>query len=56
MQGRKRDTDVEKGPVAAEGEGEGGVNWEGGTDMYTLPCVKQPASGKLLQSTGSSAQ
>ncbi|SBO33677.1 hypothetical protein ANAPC2_01422 [Anaplasma phagocytophilum] len=25
-------------------------------DIYTLPCVKQIASGKLLYSTGCSAQ
>ena len=42
--------------MATEGEGEGGVNWESGTNVYTLPCVKEPASGKLLQNTGSSAQ
>lgn len=22
-------------------KGEGGVNWEGGTDIYTQPCAKQ---------------
>lgn len=27
----------------------------GSTDIYTLPCVKQMASEKLLYSTGSSA-
>ena len=27
-----------------------------GIDMYSLPCVKQTASGKLLDSTGSSVQ
>ena len=31
------------------------MNWEIGTDTYTPPCVKQTASGKLLNSTGSSA-
>ena len=30
------------------GQGEGGMNWESGTDIYTLPCVKQAASGKAL--------
>ena len=38
------------------GEGEGGMNWEIGTDTYTPPCVKEIASGNLLYSTGSSAQ
>ena len=30
------------------------MNWEAETHIYTLPCVKQIASGKLLYSTGSS--
>ena len=29
----------------------GRMNWEIEFDMYTLPCVKQLASGKLLYST-----
>ena len=32
----------------------GGMNWEIRTDMYTLPCVKQTASGELLYSAWSS--
>ena len=32
------------------------MNWEIEMDMYTLPCVKQIASGNLLYSTGKSAQ
>ena len=36
--------------------GEGGKNWEIGIDIYTLPCVKQIASGNMLYSTGSSAR
>ena len=35
--------------------GEGGMNWEIRSDIDTLPCVKQIASGNLLYSTGSSA-
>ena len=35
---------------------EGGMKWEGNTDVYTLPCVKQAASRTLLHNTGSSAQ
>ena len=38
-----------------KGEGEGGMNWESGIDIYTPPWVKQIASGKLLYSRGSSA-
>ena len=34
----------------------GGINWEIGIDIFTLPCVKQIASGRLLHSTGSSAR
>ena len=39
------DTDVENRYVGTVGEGEGGVNWESGIDMYTLPYVNQTASG-----------
>ena len=31
------------------GEGENGMKWEIRIDMYTLPCVKQKASGNLLK-------
>ena len=31
--------------------GDGGMNWESGMDVYTLPCVKQIASGSLHYST-----
>ena len=37
------------------GEGGGGTSWESSVDMYTLPCVQQLASGKLLGRAGSSA-
>ena len=30
------------------GEDEGGMNWGIRTDIYTLPCVNQTASGSLL--------
>ena len=38
------------------GPWEGGANWENRNDIYTLPYVKQIASGKLLFSAGSSTQ
>ena len=38
------------------GGGEGGTNWEIRSDINTLLCVKQIASGNLLYSTGTSAQ
>ena len=31
------------------------MNWENSTDIYTLPYVKQAASGKLLYNTGNPA-
>ena len=37
-------------------EGDGETAWEIGTDIYTLPRVKQIASGTLLRNTGSSAR
>ena len=40
LQGRNRDTDVDKRHVDTGGEGEGGTNSEIRSDMYTLPCVK----------------
>ena len=36
-------------------EREGDMNWQHRTDIYTLPCVKQIANGKLLYNTGNSA-
>ena len=40
-----------------EGGGEEGeMNWESTTDMYTLQCIRQIASGDLLYSMGGSAQ
>ena len=38
------------------GEGESRTNWEMGTDIYTLSCVKQIASENLLYHPRSSAQ
>ena len=52
---QERDADVENGLVDTAGEGESGTNWEIRTDIYTLPRVKQIASGKVLYSTGCSA-
>ena len=41
LQGRNRDTGIEKALVDAAGEGEGGTNWEIRIDIHTPPCVKQ---------------
>ena len=32
------------------------MNWETGTDVYALPCIKEIPSRNLLCSTGSGAQ
>ena len=42
--------------VDTAGEEKGGMNWESSTETYTLPCVKQIASGRLLCNWGSSTQ
>ena len=49
-----RGADMESGFVNTGWEGVCGMNWEGGTDIYTLSCVKQITIGKLLYRTGSS--
>ena len=36
-------------------EEEGGMNLKSSIDIYTLPCVKQTARGKMLYNTGSPA-
>ena len=35
-----------------KGQEEGGVNWESSTDIYTLPYVKQRASGSWYIAQG----
>ena len=47
------DSDIENGLVNTVGNGESGTNRESSIDIYTLPCVKQIATGKLLYHTGS---
>ena len=43
--------------VTGAGEGwVGGIDWEFGTDMYTLIYLKQITNKDLLYSTGNSAQ
>ena len=34
----------------------GGMNWEIGTDIYTLQCIEQKTNENLLRSTGNSTQ
>ena len=52
MQDRKKDTDVYSGLLDSEGEGEGGMIWENGTETCILSCKKQIASLRLRQDTG----
>ena len=56
LQGGNTDTEAENGLVDTAEKGEGGTNWENSIDINALPCVKQIASEKLLNSTRSSAQ
>ena len=56
LQGGNIDTEAENGLVDTAEKGEGGTNWENSIDINALPCVKQIASEKLLNSTRSSAQ
>ena len=55
LKARDRNVNVENGLVERSGEEEGKKNWEDSTAIYTRPCVKQTAKGKLLESTVSSA-
>lgn len=54
-QSKKSKVYVENRLVATTGEGEGWTNRKNSTETYTLPRVKQIASGKPLCNTGSSA-
>ena len=55
MQGRNRDADIDDGLVDIAREGRVGRT-ERMALKYTLPYVKEIASGKLLYHTGSSTQ
>ena len=44
MRDSKRDTDVQNGLLDSEGEEEGGMIWENGTETCKLSCKKQIAS------------
>ena len=49
------DASIENGLVHTVWEGESGTNGESSINIYTLSCVKQMDSGKLLCNTGSPA-
>lgn len=55
MQGRHRDTE-NRHVDAAGREGESGMKWETGIDMYAPPCAPLVTSRKLLCSAGRSTQ
>ena len=48
----KRDTDVQSRLLDSEGEGEGGMIWENGTETCILSCKKRIASLCSMQDTG----
>ena len=48
MQGRNRDRDTEKRLWTQQGKERLIMYWENSIEVYTLPYVKQIASGKLL--------
>ena len=52
MQDRKKDTDVYRGLLDSEGEGEGGMIWENSIETCILSCKKPSASLCSVQDTG----
>ena len=50
--GSKWDSDIKNRPLNSLGEGEGGMIWENSIEIYTLPYVKQIASGSLMYDAG----
>ena len=54
LQGNNGDTDIENRPADRVMQGEGGKNLKSNIEIYTLPYIKQIASGNLLYDTGSS--
>ena len=50
LQGINRDTDVENKRMDTKGgrQGEGGMNWEIGIDIYTLLRIKKITNKNLL--------
>ena len=56
LQSSKGDADIENRLLDTVGKGEEGMNWKSNTETYTLPCVKQIASGNMLYDTGTQIQ
>ena len=51
MQDSKKDTDMYSGLLDSEGEGEGGMIWESGTEACILSCKNRITSLCLMQDT-----
>ena len=49
-------TDMENKVWTPREEREGGMNWETGTDIYTLLCIRQVTNENALDSTGNAIQ
>ena len=54
MRDSRRDADVQNGLLGSEGEGEGGMIWENGTETCIISYVKQIASPGSMYETGCS--
>ena len=52
MQGSKGDTDIKKRLLDSLGEGEGGMIWENGIEIYTWSYVKWITSAGLMYEVG----
>ena len=52
MQGSKGDTDIQNRLVDTVGEGDGGMVWKESAEAYTLPSVKEIASGSSRYDAG----
>ena len=49
MQSRNKDTDLEKKRTDTKAGSEGEMNWEAGTDIYTLLYIKQVTNERASQ-------
>ena len=52
MQGSKGGTDIQNRLVDTVGEGDGGMVWKESAEAYTLPSVKEIASGSSRYDAG----
>ena len=52
FQGRNRETDMKNRLMDTAGDGEGGMNWENSTELYTLSYVKWQLVGSCCITQG----